>query len=703
MEENTRCLLRKEAEFITRAIIDSGLFQSIVYELKENEGIDPGDAIYILNAEATKTSKIRNLLMHLERCEIGAFETFKKVLLQVGLFEVVKRLDPGMIDSQRSCFSARDDINLQMLPNKRNSMEVPPVDKVDSLPQLPRRASLPVKPNLPDGNGNPFTSQQSLSVVVKPAKVLGGSHYGEENLYKNSSMPRGLVFLVNYKDFRNNEQPTREGSEKDVKHLTLLFTQMGYEIPEVHVNLTKYETVKALREFKNLEKHKSVDSCVIIIMSHGRDDKSFYTSDNEFLNVNDIIERFNNRECEALKGKPKIFIFQYCRGTTADIGVPFETRLATFDRGLPAETDSAYQSQVVIGRDPTFTDMYIIYSTVEGFESFRSPQRGSWLMEAICMVFMEHAHDKELETLMKKVSRIVRQNYSDDGYKQVCEYTQRGFDRHFYFNPLPLNSIGTLCLRSLTKALPESADSHENHVSPLFYQHRRHLRPRSRSRSRGCSPDPFGSPRLSRQRNISGASSSSECFDQEIDPTLLTTKSISERARCHSGKQRTGSENVYGLQYHIDDPLAEYNRSFSETVLESQNYASNPSEFPRNEVFNDKPNSNTCDTVDHSQGNAEIRNGGMPQLQVQISDINMNEAAAVEFESGTRYSIKRQLSFPSSNETLQKLNDVKKYLQVHDSDPELVKPLQRIESFVNKKKYEGKRRKKDGDAASLEY
>lgn len=43
------------------------------------------------------------------------------------------------------------------------------------------------------------------------------------------------------------------------------------------------------------------------------------------------------------------------------------------------------------------------------------------------------------------------------------------------------------------------------------------------------------------------------------------------------------------------------------------------------------------------------------------------------------------------------------FQQIHDSDSNLIQPLQRIESFINKKKNEGKRRRKGEDASSLEY
>lgn len=73
------------------------------------------------------------------------------------------------------------------------------------------------------------------------------------------------------------------------------------------------ETIQELRKFRNSEELKTVDSCIVVFMSHGRDDTSFYTSDNQYLTVHTIVEDFNNRHCPALQGKPKIFIFQFCR------------------------------------------------------------------------------------------------------------------------------------------------------------------------------------------------------------------------------------------------------------------------------------------------------------------------------------------------------------------------------------------------------
>ena len=46
-----------------------------------------------------------------------------------------------------------------------------------------------------------------------------------------------------------------------------------------------------------------------------------YTADGRSINLERIYEYFNNKNCPDLKGKPKFFIVQACRGELADIGV----------------------------------------------------------------------------------------------------------------------------------------------------------------------------------------------------------------------------------------------------------------------------------------------------------------------------------------------------------------------------------------------
>ena len=70
--------------------------------------------------------------------------------------------------------------------------------------------------------------------------------------------------------------------------------------------------------FTKCEEHATADSTVVAVMSHGKggnheEGTLIYTRDCNFLSSEDILRRFNNINCPLLKGKPKLFLFQFCR------------------------------------------------------------------------------------------------------------------------------------------------------------------------------------------------------------------------------------------------------------------------------------------------------------------------------------------------------------------------------------------------------
>ncbi len=61
--------------------------------------------------------------------------------------------------------------------------------------------------------------------------------------------------------------------------------------------------------------HESSDLFIFVAMSHGTEG-CFLGSDGEDVNIyDDIIKQFRSDMCEGLMDKPKVFIFQQCRGT----------------------------------------------------------------------------------------------------------------------------------------------------------------------------------------------------------------------------------------------------------------------------------------------------------------------------------------------------------------------------------------------------
>lgn len=71
-----------------------------------------------------------------------------------------------------------------------------------------------------------------------------------------------------------------------------------------------------IEEFASYEDHQSVHACVVIILSHGKDQGRIAGVDGEYITDSDVQEKFHANNCPHLAGKPKIFLFVACRGGT---------------------------------------------------------------------------------------------------------------------------------------------------------------------------------------------------------------------------------------------------------------------------------------------------------------------------------------------------------------------------------------------------
>lgn len=66
-------------------------------------------------------------------------------------------------------------------------------------------------------------------------------------------------------------------------------------------------------EFAANPNHRDCHSCVVVVLSHGKLGK-LTGSDGKSVKINAFLEPFYSSRATGLAGKPKIFIFQACRG-----------------------------------------------------------------------------------------------------------------------------------------------------------------------------------------------------------------------------------------------------------------------------------------------------------------------------------------------------------------------------------------------------
>ncbi|CAG0905868.1 unnamed protein product [Cyprideis torosa] len=233
-----------------------------------------------------------------------------------------------------------------------------------------------------------------------------------------------------------------------------------------------------IRDFAAKPRHREMDCCVVVIMSHGHSDsgKDFvYSYDHKGIPVDWILNRFSNNNCAGLIKKPKLFFIQACRGDSTDRGVtcypysaPHKSRRPSTDRDGSNRSDANMGTPLripAVGQKklPSVTDTFLARATVPGYVCFRDTVLGAWFIQTIVEVFMERAKDCELRDLMNEVSERMAKLENESGYKQAPEISMLGGFSHLYFNP---GLYGTLQLPTrlsrpdpqLTPPPPDQAD-----------------------------------------------------------------------------------------------------------------------------------------------------------------------------------------------------------------------------------------------------
>ncbi|XP_788060.1 caspase-3-like [Strongylocentrotus purpuratus] len=275
---------------------------------------------------------------------------------------------------------------------------------------------------------------------------------------------KGLVFILNNYHFGPDSKKERKGSDVDLANVKHVFTEIGYTADEAQ-DLTAEDIRLELKNLtrKILPSHTSV---VLVFMSHGKKE-GIQGTDEGVVTVEEIKDMFSGNNCPALIGKPKIMIFQACRGAKVTPSAP-SLATSVVDNGictdfvgtdgvardggvtLVTEDEACSTSPGRVGGGeveidcgvPDNADMYIAQSTSEGYYSLRDRQNGSWFIQALCEELIASAHDHHLDDIMTKVTdRVKRQEIRIEINKerhltmQTPQIIKQGIGKKIFFLP----------------------------------------------------------------------------------------------------------------------------------------------------------------------------------------------------------------------------------------------------------------------------
>ncbi|XP_039661252.1 caspase-2 isoform X4 [Perca fluviatilis] len=264
--------------------------------------------------------------------------------------------------------------------------------------------------------------------------------------YRMNSSPRGLALVISNVTFDPCAAPDldpRKGGEVDDEVLRKVFTELDYLVT-VHRDLTAQGMRSCIENFCRRPDHRTVDSCVVCLLSHGVDG-AIYGTDGQLVQLDWVFKSFDNAHCPLLQNKPKIFFIQACRGEEMDCGVeqidgPARTCspcCEQLDAGREGQGDAHSRQRGDMGRPriklPQRSDMLCGFASLKGQRictaAMRNTKRGSWFIQELNTTLRLQARDTHLADIMVQVNRRIKER---EGYapgtahhrcKEMSEFT----------------------------------------------------------------------------------------------------------------------------------------------------------------------------------------------------------------------------------------------------------------------------------------
>lgn len=249
-----------------------------------------------------------------------------------------------------------------------------------------------------DSSGN-WTSTQSFpgDDDDEKKKKTGQNKTKKENTKREPATPASTQNTDRY-DMRGRRvayivcvKKQRPGAEKDLEIMRKLLEAHKFKCFE-NIDQSAEDILKGFRTFRNElnENEGSVSCCFVVIMAHGTLGK-IVGSDGAEVSLDDVFDLFNNKQCSALREKPKVFIIQACRGDS--IGKKKQNTDAT-EHGSPTSTNKL----------PTISDTLTVYATPPGGAALRSPERGSPMFIEMANIFPKYSDKCDVYELFTKVN-----------------------------------------------------------------------------------------------------------------------------------------------------------------------------------------------------------------------------------------------------------------------------------------------------------
>ncbi|XP_026215415.1 caspase-6-like [Anabas testudineus] len=254
-----------------------------------------------------------------------------------------------------------------------------------------------------------------------------------EDEYATNNKRRGLALIFNQERFYwKLGLCDRYGTESDGRNLEKRLKDLGFDVRS-YDSYNKAEVEALINEAAQAD-HSDADCFLLVFLSHG-EDEHVYTRDGK-ISIKDTVSKFKGTNCRSLVGKPKIFIWEACRGDQHDD--PVTACDAVDSRPM---TNEVVVDAAAVHTLPAGADFIMCYSVAEGYYSHRDPINGSWYIQDLCELLEKYGNSLEFTHLLTLVNRKVSQRSVEKsriknalGKKQVPCFASM-LTKKLYFHP----------------------------------------------------------------------------------------------------------------------------------------------------------------------------------------------------------------------------------------------------------------------------
>ncbi|XP_067672916.1 caspase-3-like [Haliotis asinina] len=271
----------------------------------------------------------------------------------------------------------------------------------------------------------------------------------ESNVYDFRQPRRGIAVIINNKKFVNPRH-RRDGSEIDVIRLTKMFTCYDFDIV-IYNDLTVDEIVATLKMVACFPDHERADCFACAIGSHGDEvtvkagsppEDAIMGIGGDLVLTKVLLDIFSDAKCPGLRGKPRLFFIQACRGELLDDGQEIMVSKLTLAPQDPGQctNDARVKEHSKKGSNPSplcppiDPHFLVMYASPPGHAAWRRTD-GSWFTRCLTDTFLStNAEATSLTKVLTSVCGTMTQLQSKDGKKQVpCIITK--LTKDVYFTP----------------------------------------------------------------------------------------------------------------------------------------------------------------------------------------------------------------------------------------------------------------------------